>query len=552
MLSPVPQSALRVPIGSFSHAHALRRNQGGNVPEDTFTPDPARFQVAGEAQPVRGHLLSDPQHASYPSTHYEIRAMDRGPGGMVRVLDFRDLLDAKRPQQQSFTWNVTLDEVKQEFERKDQQRTEGLADQKADVLPRVLPKDHALRVKEMEIVLGKTAPSDRYFEQLTDLGSVEGFHVIGFTPTGVAEQQHERLQKEGFSNYSLLESGKISVWLEDYGEPTVGGGRINPPALSGKYDAGLLTEAQSEGRTQRLSGLGLGADFPKQGGVERGTLQQVSLAQGVLRGQNTYTSAGYVEYGNMASGVRPDGTPYVLVGKDSVEISRRMLEKDWGRPVSSEETLTVLSADAGVEPGQLFAIEQPGEFHIDMRLMPIGPGEFVLQDSRKAAAQLLQWMQEDAGDDPERQAEIPAKQEVLRKWAEKMAPYEDVTAGDLEAAGMKVHRVAGAFPDVGQISRDSANMFNARHGTNAAGERYSILMGSTPRAEQFFARTLLEELQAPMDRLYFLDAGQTHATLDLQGGLKCRTKSLGDIVVADEVAPSAVPARLDPSQLSLF
>lgn len=549
MIGPASDSSPA--IGSFSHTHALKRQKPGAdpVPQDsvetgqTFLPEPQKFQLKGVDRPVGGHLLSDANHLKYPSTHYEIRAFAKDGQGDVRVLDVRDMVSKLQPFQQAMTWRAKVSDIGEVFEKNAQQRAARAASDQPEPLRRVLPKDHGLHVRQMEIsVDSPDDPSGGYFKQLTEIGTVEGFRMVGFTSSGTAEGLNQAYTADGLSNYTLHESGRVCAWLEDYGEPTVGGGRLNPPDMSDYY--GLIADAQKKGREERLGPLGLSGDFPRQGGVDSGKYQKVSVGQGILQSGQNKTTIGYVEYGNMASGLRQDGTPYVLVGKDSVEITRRMLEKDRGREVTTDETMLVLASDHGVKPDQIFGIEQPGEFHVDMRMMPVGPGEFALQDSRKAAELNCQWLDEElaagGGGSQDEKARVDEQKTKLREWGEKMTAYEDLTAKDLEAAGMKVHRVAGAFPSLLREDRDAANFFNARHGTNDQGERYSILMGSTPKAEEYFARVLFQEIKAPIDRIYFLDSGETQNTLDLQGGLKCRTKVLGDLV-KDEPTPGAAP-----------
>ncbi|MBS2036956.1 hypothetical protein JST97_18340 [bacterium] len=539
-------------IGSFSHTHALKRQKPGADPVaqdsletgQTFLPEPQKFQLKGVDRPVGGHLLSDANHLKYPSTHYEIRAFAKDGEGDIRVLDVRDMVSKLEPFQQAMTWNAPGSDIGEVFEKNAQQRAARAASEQPEPLRRVLPKDHGLHVRQMEIsVESPHDPSGRYFEQLTEIGSVEGFRMVGFAGTGQAEALNQGYVADGLRNYTLHESGRVCAWLEDYGEPTVGGGRLNPPDMS-DYSYGLIADAQRKGREERLGPLGLSSDFPRQGGVDKGQYQKVSVGQGMLQSGQSKTTIGYVEYGNVASGLRQDGTPYVLIGKDSVEITRRMLEEDRGRDVTTEEAMLVLASDHGVKPEQVFGIEQPGEFHVDMRMMPVGPGEFALQDSRKAAELNCQWLDDElaavGGGSDAQKARVEEQKTKLREWGEKMTAYEDLTAKDLEAAGMKVHRVAGAFPSLRHEDRDAANFFNARHGTNDQGERYSILMGSTPKAEEYFARVLFQEIKAPIDRIYFLDSAETQETLELQGGLKCRTKVLGDLV-KNEPTPGAGP-----------
>ena len=231
----------------------------------------------------------------------------------------------------------------------------------------------------------------------------------------------------------------------------------------------------------------------------------------------------YLEGGNLMPGTRADGTSYVVVGKDSVAITQKLLSQQ-GKPLSMAETLEFIGKELGCP--DVVPVEQPGDFHIDMRMTSIGPGEFVVQDSHEAARLQEAWLREKAT--PEQLTQLEAEFKSMHEAADYVAPLEDKACKDLESAGMKVHRLAGVFKDFeSDRDRDGANFFNARHGTNDKGEHFSILMGGTAQEEAYIAKSMLQDAHAPIDHLYFLDPEPNRDTLRLQGGMKCRSKPHG-------------------------
>src|ERR1017187_10556786 len=77
--------------------HSGHKDEPPAASADEFQPaEPQTFQLPGGQGIVKGHLASDPQHAAYPSTRYEIRTFMPVQGGQVAALDFRELLQQTR------------------------------------------------------------------------------------------------------------------------------------------------------------------------------------------------------------------------------------------------------------------------------------------------------------------------------------------------------------------------------------------------------------------------------------------------------------------------
>ena len=496
------------------HSQAqLRHKKDPNPGGESFVlSEPERFpQLSGRLQ-VSGHRLSDPQHSAYPSSRYEIRCYAPGPAGEVRSLSFEELVAA---QQRPFQSELRLPLHAQPG----QPRAEG------QILPMVAPKDHSLQLDSMDIGYDGSSASRVFLKQLSQIGLVEQFQVRALVDDSEMDKVEQFLFAGGYSNYQLHPSSHPGSWFEDYSEALLRGGRVVPAPFEVKGKT--LSDVLSETRQARYEPLGLSSDFTNQGAVDRGGYQKDGQAQGYLYGENVYQAQGYVEGGNLISGLRADGTPYVLIGQDSMELSRALLTEKFGRPASDDELKQSLAADYGVLPGQVFGVEQPAEFHLDMRMTPVAPGVVALQDSRLAAQMQAAWIREELGSQL-----TPAQNERIEDMilkAETTARYEELTRRDLEKAGIKVIPLAGVFRNLEDQKSDGANFFNARHGTNANGEKYTVMMGGTARQEAYIAEQLLSHQALPIDRLYFLDPEQNLETLPRQGGLKCRTKPHGQL-----------------------
>lgn len=516
--------------------------------------EPGRFQLGGAS--LKGHLASDLKHSRYETSRYEIRTYMPVEGGQVASVDFRDLLAAKAlPPYPSQHFVITSDQVDKAKETTGQERQRQLDDlSQLHSGDRVVPKDATLNPTNYSMYLRSTSDvSTRYAQQLSQIGRIEGFHVVAGIQDG--SEKSFRRALDGYNNISLMEVPHGEVWTEDYSEPSLGGGQITP-AIFDDWGGGLVSDAIREGRRERFEKLGLTGDFAYHGAVNQGKYQQFALARGTATQGHLRQALSYLEGGNIYTGSRANGDGYVLVGKDSFHVSKRLLEKQTGREWKDEEVSRVIAADLGLKTENVVPIEQPGAFHLDMRLTAVAPGEIMLNDSKAAAEQQISWLKQDVqyqldqGKISEKEARkklktIEGQAQDMRAQAASMAPYEELTRQDLEAAGFKVHRVGGAFVDPEKPSRDTANYFNARHGTNEQGERFTILMGGQPHEEAFMAQKVLEFSQGSISRIHFMDPSVTQKTLDLWGGLKCRTKPEGDLI-SDNLLHQPAHSQLQP------
>lgn len=488
---------------------------------------------------------NDPSNDQAPAQDepYEIRVYSSTDQG-YKPLDFREVLKARgrTPIQPQLPLGVT---------RELAEKSLTAAKAQPSSLHEVLPKDHSLQIRTMEMALRRREdPSNRYFEQLSEIGKVEGFHMVGLARPAQVDAIENQLLEKGYDNFSLVTADEVETWVEDYSEPCTAGSRWIPARIDSEtFGTNFINTAMSEGRKARLEPLGLPTNFPIQGGVNQCDYQRVGAGEGVAQGKSIVQGTSYLEGGNILSGTLADGQPYVLVGRDSLAITQALLSKQRGEVISESQTLASIADDLGC--AQVVPVEQPGEFHLDMRMMPIGPGKLVVQDSREAARLQEQWLRESAT--PEQLDEIKPQLEILHQWVDKVAGLEDKACQDLEEAGFEVHRLAGAFHELtNNRERDGANFFNARHGTNSNGETFSILMGGTAKEEAYIAKALLIDSSAEIDHLYFLDPEPNAKTLGNQGGMKCRSKPDGHrISPISHRAPRPVDTSADQLEFNL-
>ena len=360
-----------------------------------------------------------------------------------------------------------------------------------------------------------------YINQMAAVGQVEDFHVVASCANG---WDQGRLEKKVPANLTTIENpGCQDVWAEDHGEFTEDGTMVVPAILKTSYDTGSVIQAD---RLRRFAGDEDVADFSEHGAVNERRTQQEALAAAMATGASGYKMAvSYVEGGNMMGGKRPDGSAYALVGKDSLAVTMDLLKKN-NRDHSTRDGLLQIARDYGYQAGEVVAVEQPGEFHLDMAMALAGPGQVLLNDAKAVAELQKGWVTEHYS---HKFFQWGKKKQLaaIEERAEKLAVYEAMVEKDLKKAGLQVFRVAGCFPQT--KANSEMNFFNLRQGHNDKGETFAIALGGDEKAEQAFAHTLLSEIPSGYQRIHFLDRALTPITLDMSGGIKCRTKPRQDV-----------------------
>jgi hypothetical protein len=374
-----------------------------------------------------------------------------------------------------------------------------------------------------------------FIAQMAEVGRHEDFHVVANCEDGEdAASLLQQLPEKAAQNVTtVVNPGCHDTWAEDHGEYTTAGEMIVPAPLPSKFD---VDAAIDDGRMRRFyndkdsepdsSKFPL-IEFSRHGRVGERRTYEEAVAGALSTGAKNLKMAGsYVEGGNFMPGRKPDGTPFALVGQDSVAVTRQLLRHEGHKRADQRDAVRQIARDYGLQPNQVIAVEQPGEFHIDMAMALVGPGKVILNDARAVADLQQQWITQHYDNKWFRWGE--SKQ--LRKTeeqAERLAVYEDMVENDLRKAGLEVYRIPGVFPATSANSE--MNFFNLRQGRNEKGEEFAIAMGGDERAEQMFAATMLGGIPTGYQRVHFLDRELTPLTLDLSGGIKCRSKGREDI-----------------------
>ena len=512
--------------------------------QHTSTASPARTSL--EKQPLRTYAVTCAQE--------------------MAQLQFGDLLAGTHPQRGPVfkTRTVTKERLAQELQSAREARQRKLDHiETTRPAPTAVPKDSSLNPQAFSMFArpGETLNLG-FVKQMAELGQVEGFRVLVETPYGSATALREELQEMGVRNVHVLPTrGDGETWTEDYGEMNLAQGAGLPSLI----DHSVSEAAVNLDRLQRFPtehrwwkpSTWLAPDpghFDQLGAVSEGGFQESLAGAALARGLKIRENFSHIEGGNLLTGTLPDGQGYALVGRDSVAVTRAVLEKDLGRPVDEREALVAISKDLGMDVSNVHPIEQPGAFHLDMRMMLAAPGQVILNDAREAALLQEKWLRDDHRQaEPEVTGPISAMRHFGWKLkgraletqitgilaeADRRARYEDRTAAELEAAGLHVDRLPGVFVVPGSAGSDQANLINGRHGVNEQGERFFIALGAEQRAETEVAHRLMQVLPTGISRVHFLDRELTPQTLDLSGGIKCRTKPEGELHLAPSPAPT--------------
>ncbi|MBP9087213.1 MAG: hypothetical protein KBG15_13915 [Kofleriaceae bacterium] len=432
----------------------------------------------------------------------------------------------------------------------------------------VTPEDGSSKVKAFHMAaLGADNTGIEYPIAMARVGESEGFRVVLRCAVEDVAYINARLAKEKLSNVTLLpvaKGGDLDFWSEDQGEIHVDGSVSVPRRLGekGQLPQAEITQAIHRDRVARMhpksnadtsTPAGTAAALQKHPDVafsgvgvvgERGG-QRAIAAIAQSKGEGVRMSTGYLEGGNTLVGRFANGEGYAVIGKDSLAVSRAILEKERGQAVSDVELRSLIAADYGVKPQFLIAVEQPGDFHIDMHMMLLPNGHAAVNDSLQALALTTQWATEDmVNAKPKPLGPNATKSDQQQyKWdleiwgltskslasdlkavasgAATRTRFETKMAHDLIAAGIKVDRIAGVFPAVRNFA--PMNFLNGEHATNAKGERFSVVLGGDKRAEQHFVAALAQMPGAPQ-RVHFLDRSLTPVTLAASGGISCRAK----------------------------
>lgn len=417
----------------------------------------------------------------------------------------------------------------------------------------VLPEDLSLQVKAMHMaVTGGDITGGELVPEMARIGKAEGFTVLVRTLPYFKANLEKEYAKAGLDNVKVVTMETPNVmagdfWTEDQGDLDAAGGVAVPAMLRQGRLAPSFT-GQAEALAARLTrGWKDPNTVPVSGAVGMRDSQQSLVALAVATGRPLRVNLSHIEGGNQLAGTLADGSRYALVGKDSVAVTEVMLTRELGRKVSAAEVKQAIAADLGIDPKHVFAIEQPGDFHLDMAMSAFQPGQVLLNDARAALALQTKWLEDDhqakkpqhkPEESPEKFAgrvaewneagkDLAKDLAKLKKEYGKRAALEKLAQADLEAAGLSVVRVPAVFVDPSFPSRQTMNFLNGEGGKSPKGKPFFITQGGEKRAQDVFKAAVAEHASGV--RLHFLDKKLSQLTLHDMGGISCRVRAEGQV-----------------------
>lgn len=331
-----------------------------------------------------------------------------------------------------------------------------------------------------------------------------------------------------------------------------------------------------------------------QGAISQDNRYKQAEALAAATGLPLERTRSYLEGGNMLSGTLPNGDPYALVGNDSILIStfeheknniaefsaenvtqRRAdmgLDKPYDQLDANTQALVedtakrlqeigrapkddqdaaqqaamefmakqdistdILAQDIGVPRQDLTIIDQP-EFHIDMYMRPLGPGQVMLNDF-DANERLLNDALSRVDADSDDGKQLRAMLDHNNRSRTAMGPINERVTAQLEAAGIEVIPAPGVFssqssmdtPSDQRVPKRLANFMNAVPATRP-GTNETIFMtnhSSIDALRDAYVDYMRDE--RGVSQVYFLGADAyngkksiAEASLEAEGGLDCR------------------------------
>ncbi|MGE0197249.1 MAG: hypothetical protein AB7N99_00340 [Simkaniaceae bacterium] len=236
----------------------------------------------------------------------------------------------------------------------------------------------------------------------------------------------------------------------------------------------------------------------------------------------------YSEGGNTLSGQKSDGTPYIIIGHDSFAATRAILERDLGRSVSDIEVKMAFGVDYGIPIDEIYFIEQPGDFHLDMNMAIVGDKVVAVNDAVQAyelfEPEYERYLREEMGiEDGQQIAQF--KRQTLA-GANLKREFEDQAAKDLESQGFEVRRVPGSFEYKRGFGPHATamNFFNMVSGVAPNGNRVIVAMGCINADYEDRFRHMVRDLNPT--NIHFLNPEMTRTSLAKHGGISCRSKTI--------------------------
>ncbi|WP_342221140.1 hypothetical protein [Candidatus Fukatsuia endosymbiont of Tuberolachnus salignus] len=304
------------------------------------------------------------------------------------------------------------------------------------------------------------------------------------------------------------------------------------------------------------------------------------------RGMQMIKTLSVIDGGNMLTGRRADGRPYVLIGRDAIlqttlvnkhtysdalideklktfdpdasAVSRMIVMLKAGDFMS--QTLTgeeannqairflamneisqdIMADELNVPREDLVIISQPG-FHIDMYLRPLADGRVLMQDDEETQKLVQRVLNDESNKSVMRRRKYKTDLEknlekTLSDLAQSRQEREKVTAlinKQLEDAGLQVIKTPGVF----KVGYRQVNYMNGIMGTSPTGEMFYLTNASSiePLNQAFSA--WIQEKQSGLN-VHFVGLKDrfTESLLNGNGGFDCITLHHGTENLAQQMA----------------
>lgn len=289
-------------------------------------------------------------------------------------------------------------------------------------------------------------------------------------------------------------------------------------------------------------------------------LQQVAFCDYLLKIFSTddiQEQFTYSEMGNTMIGENASGEKIAIIGKDTYELSKQLIEsdlKELGYQTNKDKSLRVSAAntdsthqvylsendmkqffaqDLSIRPSNIIFVEQPGAFHLDMSMCFVGPNTVMLNDSVATYTQVTSKLNIEETNKLDSSFKQFSKKELdLLKEYSKVSQakklIEDITADQLEQNGITVIRVAGNLinPLAAAPEYTHINPFNHLSITTPQGKKIIIVSGSSPQDNEFIKKLLIKHYKEDIDEILVLDSKISQSLLANNGGVHCLIQPL--------------------------
>jgi len=405
------------------------------------------------------------------------------------------------------------------------------------VQARLTPKDTSARPRTMFMAYVSddeigAANSRRLIADVASFGATLGF-VVRVSCLAGARPFWTCGPPAGVTLAELDEGLDLSGWAEDSGEFRTDG-RVAIPALV-KGDAKQVIEDDRAARGYKALADRTTEAYLNMARVGVSVQQHKKWAEKVALGgvlnQEVFNLGSHLEGGNLLIGSYPNGTPFALVGRDGFAVTRTLYKSD-------AAALAAIADDVGAKPEQVFVIEQPGQYHLDMGMLIIGSGIVAVNDSgmvldvldrqlKLVCGQLIELAK--AGGTGYTAAQVTLAYDdtiaKLRTTLGQSVDYEARAVQGLRAARpeLTIQRVPAVFPPTEFTPR--MNFLNGEIGSTEAGLGYLITNGGLPFAEEAVLTRYAAGSGGLLGTVCFTTPAAASASFDQGGGIGCRVKS---------------------------